>query len=821
MGRRAPELHLRVRAMRGTVLAATLAVAAVVVAALVCLRFPLTASPGPEAALVLSVVGGVSLCLAQAVRAARRSPEGYAAELLRSLVLMAAMLVVFAVVTGVAGWVRPSCGSQRGFLPFLFLAAPVLLLQAALGTLLGRLVGRAGRALLVALLIQLAAGALLFVDWYRDPSFMITSHLFVVVAGDLLRGAAMPPDVLGFRFATLCFALAIIFAGSAYWPRIRRVGLATASLGGIVLWLLAGAGVVVGLIADASSRGDIRPPREEMEERYSFVKRRGPLVVHADPLALRPRDVDAMLAEGTLWLERLSARLGVQPAGEIHLWVHADRGSAARFTGAAHVDFALPWRREIHVEGAQVPHRSLGHELAHVLAGELSPSLLRVPSQLVFMHHAAITEGVAVALTPELAASGGLTVKEQAAAMRRAGWAPDTAQLFSGVSFFAESPARSYVAAGAFIESLVARTLPDPTRALATLYATGSLEDALGSREAVDALVREHDLHLDGLPLPKDAAAIAAARFERPSLLDEVCRPTDHAAVREVRILARSGDVDGAIAAAARLGAATPRTLEDLLADAVRVDDLKARVAFAERIVAGEPTRAQDASANTAQRLQVLGDALWRSGQRARAVATWERADADSLPIDEGRAMLARRTLGVVVLRGGDTPASATALDVLVAAKTEEREPAFSRLHAAVGRFDGLPADQRTESADGVRVARYIHARRLVQEGALELAIGSLRPLVDEAALPEPLLEQAQLALATALLKLGQAGAARDLLFAAADSAERPASRLLLRDRAERAARAVNAPTAPVHIDVSSDPAWADRLLLGADDAGF
>ncbi len=59
-----------------------------------------------------------------------------------------------------------------------------------------------------------------------------------------------------------------------------------------------------------------------------------------------------------------------------------------------------------------------------------------------------------------------------------------TAALFSGLSFFAESPARGYTAAGALIESLVARALPDPTRALTTLYATGSLEEALGSKEA-------------------------------------------------------------------------------------------------------------------------------------------------------------------------------------------------------------------------------------------------------------------------------------------------------------------------------------------------
>ncbi|MBI1947098.1 MAG: hypothetical protein HYS27_15485 [Deltaproteobacteria bacterium] len=801
--------------------AASLAVGAVVVAAVACLRFPLTSSPGPEAALVLSVVGGVALSLAQAVRAARASPDGYAAELGKALVIAGAMLAVFAVVTGVSGWLRPSCAPQRGFLAFLVLAAPVLVVHAAIGTLLGRALARPGRALVAAVALLCAAGLLLFVRWYRDPSFIITSHLFVVVAGDLLRGASMPTDVLGFRVATLCYGCAVAFGGAAAWPRIRRVGVAGGPTNTVVLWVLAGVAVVVGLVADSTSRSELRPPRAEMEARYSYVKQRGALVVHADPLALRPRDVDAVLAEGTLWLDRLATRLGTRPSGDIHVWLHADRGTAAHFTGAAHVDFALPWRREIHVEGADVPHRSLGHELAHVVAGELSTAPLRIPSRFVFFHHAAITEGVAVALTPELAANGGLTVKEQAAAMRRAGFAPDTAALFSGLSFFAESPARGYTAAGALIESLVARTLQNPTAALAALYGTGSLEEALGSPEAVEQLMAAHHAHLDELPLPEDAAAVAVARFERPSVLDDVCRPADAERVRAIRTRARTGDVAGALADVEALGPASQRTLEDLLADALRVDDEAAAVAFAERIAALPTPERKDAAALAAQRGEILGDALWRVGARARAFAEWDRARAEAMPVDEGRALLARRALAEVVLRGGATPASSAALGVLVATKPDERAAAFARLHLAIGADGANPPELRAEARDGVRVARYIHARRLVQQGALDEAVRALRLLLDDGKLPPPLLEQVQLALATALLKLDHAAEARDLLFAAADAAERPAARLLLRDRAERAARAVDAPEAPPHIDAKSDPAWADRLLLGADDAGF
>ena len=55
----------------------------------------------------------------------------------------------------------------------------------------------------------------------------------------------------------------------------------------------------------------------------------------------------------------------------------------------------------------------------------------------------------------------------------------------------------------------------------------------------------------------------------------------------------------------------------------------------------------------------------------------------------------------------------------------------------------------------------------------------------------------------------------RTFLLAAADAATRPATRLLLRDRAERVARAAAAPAAPALVTTTSEPQWADRLLLG------
>lgn len=797
----------------GSLVVVALALLAVVVAAGVCLLFPLTSNPGPESAQVLGVVGGVALALTQAARASRRSQDGFFSDLGGGLLLGAAMLVVFLVATSVGAAMSPSCGAERGYLPFLFLAVPVLVLHAVVGTWIGRLAGRAIPAAGIALAVEVGIALSLFVSWYQAPGFQVASHAFVVITGDLLRGADMPPVVIGYRAGTLLIAVALALAGQARFPRIRRAGLSTPVVSSPAFYALALAALSAGVAAHALTVDRITPRRERMETEYSLVKQRGPLVVHADPVAVTPRDVDGILAEGALWLDRLALRLGQRPQGDVHIWLHATREAQATWTGAQHVDFTLPWRREIHIVGAEVPHDTLGHELAHAVAGELSDTLLKIPSDLVVFQHAAVVEGLAVALTPELSMRDGLTVKEQAAAMKRLGFAPGTATLFSGVSFFAEPPSRAYIAAGAFIESLVARSLPDPTVALAALYKSGRLEDATGSPEAATQLSEAHDALLDTLALPPDAALVASERFQRPSILRDVCLPDDVERARALRALVRTGEGSRALE---EVGALPSRaTLEDLLADASDVRDDETALALASRI------EGLDHAVDLAARTEALGDTLWRAERRREAAASWDRAKAESLPVDAQRTLFAKRILASSVLASGTrSPISSAALDVLVATNGAERADAFERLHYWIGADDGSPAELRSEARAGVAMARYIQARRLVHVGALEDGARQFRRVLEENALPRLFIEQAQLGLATALTKMGEGEEASALLVSAADAAERPASRLLFRDRAERAARAAQAPPPPERVTAKTDPAWADRLLLGIRDDG-
>lgn len=815
-----------------------LAVVVVIVVAVICGRYPLLSNPGPESGMVLAVVGGVLVGLLGAGRGARREREGFLDDWRASLFFAAIFSVIFGITTAIGAAVSPSCSPHAGWLPMAILAAPVLLLQAAVGPLLGRFAGRRRLAVALVVVVHLVAAGSIAWDLLRDPGFRTASHLLVVISGDLLAGASLAPAAIGFRTATLLLAVALVLVGAALWPAPRSRGLVSGAAGDTVgLWTGA---IVLGLafvIAHGQARSALIPGRQALDDAYSLVKRRGPLVVHADPLTTTPREIDALLAEGTLWLERLAKRLGPLGDDEIHVFAHQTRADMARATGAEHVDFALPWRRELHVGSVAVPHRTLGHELAHVVLGERSDTFLKVPSRFIVMHNAAVTEGMAMALTPELAVAEGLTLKEQAAAMRRTGRAPSLERLFSLARFFGEEPGRAYVAAGAFIEAVVADAGDEAPQAIGRLYAgSGALEAVT---DDVAGLVARHEVDLDALPLPGDAVAVAAARFARPSVLNEVCEAEVQETGTTMRRLARIGELDAALEAGRRLeGEGADGTLTALLTEVRAVGDTAGALTLLRELVAVAPSPSERAVRELA-----LGIELWRAGREREALAQWDALDASVVPVDLQRQIVATRAFAETAVRLRDAaPISRAALSFFIT-EGRLREGARLTFARAVGAATAEP--------DGiVALARYVLGRQLVQQGALDDAVALLRPLAVDPALAEAFREQAVLALATALVRQSASAVvsapslpvpptdgavvddaapavvatvadarlaeAQRLLIEAAERSTRPASRLLLRDRAERVGRAARAAPPPPVATAATDPAWGDRLLLGA-----
>lgn len=795
-------------------LASPLALLGITLAALVGARLPLTGSPGPEAAQLLSAVGGPLLLFAGAARGGKRTESGFYGDLIaQGVVVLAALGIAMAVAT-VASWSVPSCAPGRGYQPFLVLALPVLALNSTIGLWLGRLLGNAKIAVLAALGALIGYGAWLAIDWFLEPSFRFLTHLLVLVEGDLIRGRAVSPMGVAYRFATLSFAGALALFGIARFPAQKRTGGISSGPSAHPAFLIGSALLAaLAVFVHLQAASALAPSSGALRDEYSLEVRRDKLVLHADPSTVTAREAEALLAEGALWLHRIEQRMGAAPEEDVHIFVHRDQRTMGRWTGAEHVHFALPSHNEIHVTGTQVPHPTLGHELVHVLGQRLAGGMLGVPTRLGVLPNTGMIEGLAMAMTPELEVHDGLTLREKAAAMRQADLAPPVEELFGGYltffRFWRHPPGNAYVTAGALVESVAAVAGKD---GLATMYREGDLEAAFGDEGAMLAFLHEHDESLRTAELPPDAIPTVTQRYSRPSILDETCDPDRRETARLIREAARGGNFEDAesLARAAEGGTIAGKTLAALARAAGELrDDERATSYMLARAEAGDAASARERNV----RREDAGDALWVAGQRRAALATWRRVDETVLPPWRQRYLTAKLLLGAAArARPDDSELAFAGLKLLLA--NDKTDPVVLIAHIAeeLGRAS---VGKVRESERVLAFSRYLLMRQYLQRGdttrGLAMALDLYR---DRELLHETFREQVLRGVALGHARRGDLELAASGYELIAEQTARSADRVLLRDRAERARRMLKARSD------DDGERRGDRWLLGLDVAG-
>lgn len=788
-------------------LAPPLAVVITVVIGFGAALYPLTGTLGWEAAQILGATLGPLMLIVGAIRGASQRERGFLGDIGVQAATAGIAAGLFLAIIAFAGLSHESCAPSRGFLPFVFFSLPVVALHSAVGPWIGRLLGNVKFAISASILLVVGLLLWLFLTWAWDPSFRVLSHFFVVVDGDLLAGRPITGAAVGFRFATFLFAAAVTFMGLWRFPVNKRSGLSSGASGGPNAALFAAvAFALVGVVAHMQSRSAIAPSRATMEETYALERTRGDLIVRADPLVHDVREVEGILAEGTLWLKRLKSRMGVSPSAPITIWLHKDRKTLGKWTGAEHVHFALPGQRELHITHAEVPHRSLGHELAHVLGREIADNFLGVPTSFFILINAGITEGTAMAVTPELEARRELTLDQEAAALRRANMAPDIRALFndtlSSFRFWQEAPGRSYVTAGSLMNALRAEK---GVEGLAKVYREASLSAAFDSADALEAFIAGHEKRLDAMELPKDALGAVSRRHRKASILNQTCDSGKISAARSIRSAAFGGDFARAETLAKESdGELLPETFALFAEAAARLEldsrELDAWVKRAGMAPADEDVRGKS------ERMDDAADALWRAGRRRQAAAYWGRTDASVLSPGRHRAVVVKRLLANEIdARAGQAPVSAAAMELLT---TRGKSPDQIAL---VGRLAQTLATPSGESALARGLARYILARQFTQRGLPDAGVMSFLEVWAStgAALPPAIAEQTLVGLAIAHARRGDLAIAAAGFQSVAEKTERAATRVRMRDYEERARRAAAARAS------SDESIRGDALLLG------
>ncbi|MCS6901582.1 MAG: hypothetical protein RMJ98_18250 [Myxococcales bacterium] len=259
-------------------------------------------------------------------------------------------------------------------------------------------------------------------------------------------------------------------------------------------------------------------------------------VVH--PATMRPQEADLFLRDCEQQLAAVSSFLGLERC-PVTAFLFMDASQKRRLMGASDTYVAKPWRREVYVQASGYPHPVLGHELAHVVAGQAARGPFKVAGSLGgIIPDPGLVEGIAVAAAPE---EDELSPESWSRAMLELGLLPPLSSIFS-FRFYGHHAERAYTVAGAFVAWV--RLLYGP-EALRRWYGGESLSTITGRSWAL--LEEDFRSYLQSLPLPPEALAVARARFDRPSVFQRRCPHEVDAYKRNALDLLASGDIQGAL----------------------------------------------------------------------------------------------------------------------------------------------------------------------------------------------------------------------------------------------------------------------------------
>jgi hypothetical protein len=436
------------------------------------------------------------------------------------------------------------CDYWAGLAFYLLLPVLSVACATAVGVVAGLAVPRRGLATGAALAVLVASiGVALYRFWAAPPIFAYDPF------GGYFPGALYDEDLrlgaplLWARLQHLAGALALVTAAAALCDhhalRLRRGLLRAADRRGAVLAavaLLAAATTLHALAPRLGFRHDAGTIAHELGGRRDTPH----FTILYPKVGDAARTIDLIVEDHEFSYAQLARTLGVAPP-HITSYVFASAEQKRRLMGAARVQVAKPWRREIYIQQASYPHPVVRHELAHVFAGEFAGGPFRVPTRPALFGrerrpvvNVGLIEGVAEAAS--WAGGGRLTLHQWVRALDELKLRPPLRRAF-GLGFFGDSAPRSYAIAGSFCRWLLETRGPTALRAV---YRSGGDFAAAYGRD-LEALEAEWLAFLRRVPLDTEDRELARDRFLRPAIFKVPCAHAVAARRRKADGLFRGG----------------------------------------------------------------------------------------------------------------------------------------------------------------------------------------------------------------------------------------------------------------------------------------
>jgi hypothetical protein len=581
---------------------------------------------------------------------------------------------------------------------------------AAAGLIALRFRRRRLAAVLLALLGPLGGVAIGLWRFYTSPMVFGFDPFVGYFAGPLYDTVVDPGSrLLSYRFGSLSTLLGVsVLAHHLELDQRARLVLVSRGRPGLVAAGALALGVSLAITLSGPRLGHYHTTRsiEEGLGRTLTVQRCQ--VVYS---AVIPKpDAERVGRECAGHLPELEHYFAVQAPGHVKVFLFASDAEKGAYMGATHTYIAKPWRDEIYIQAAGFPHPTLGHELAHVVAGRLARGPFRVAGPLGgWIPDPGRIEGYAVAASP--GEDDDFTLLEWSRAMLDMQLLPDLRSVFR-LGFLAKSHSTAYTVAGAFVSWLHDHY---GRESLFGWYHGGTLESATG--KSLATLEREFRADLAKLTLRPELSAMAKARFDRPSIFGRVCP--------------RRIDRDLGLADA-RLGAGDTRGAREAFQTLLRLEPANTRARFGlvqcdvrdgelARAVERYQALANDPRLSVLERASVLearGDVLVMAGRGEDAVKTY--AEVRKLDADEDR----QRTLEVKVHTALAPPTSGVRALLIGDPKTG---PSWDEAAPLLG----------AEAAAGDPLAQYLVGRNLWLHNRPGAALRYLDAALDGSPKPE------------------------------------------------------------------------------------
>lgn len=168
-------------------------------------------------------------------------------------------------------------------------------------------------------------------------------------------------------------------------------------------------------------------------------------ILHYD--ALNENEANYIALNQQYYFEKLKDELKVYPNKKIDVFVFNDNNQKKILFGAGNADVAKPWQYSVYVS-IDSWENTLYHEMAHIFSAEFGRGIFKVADNF----NASMIEGFAEAVDNNY---NDLSLFELVSLAYQNGYKVDLNNLYSGLNFFKQNSALSYIYSGAFYKHLI------------------------------------------------------------------------------------------------------------------------------------------------------------------------------------------------------------------------------------------------------------------------------------------------------------------------------------------------------------------------------